>query len=235
MSWSIAIMQPYFLPYVGYFHLIEAVDEFVFFDDVNYIKRGWINRNNFLVQGKAHLFSVSVVNASQNDLIKDVRVNYTEKWKDNFIKILKFNYSKTKNFQIVFDMVQNELNKDHSSIADLNISLIECVCSYLELNKTFKRASSINYDKISGAEGKILSICTAEHATKYINPIGGTGLYDKMHFTEKGFTLNFVQSKPVEYVQVGSKEFVPNLSILDLLMFCDINEARDHLKKYSLI
>jgi len=230
----LAIMQPYFLPYVGYFHLLDAVDEFVFFDDVNFIKRGWVNRNNFLVQGRAHLFSVSLIGASQNDLIKDVRINYTEKWKDNFIKILQFNYSKAKNYEAIFSFMNKYLSQDYEYISDLNIAIIEGICAYLEMEKTFKKSSSIAYDRAASAEGKILSICSVQKATQYINPIGGLELYDKAQFTEKNIVLNFVQSEALSYEQHKGKEFVPHLSFLDMLMFCDVSQVKEHLKKYSL-
>ncbi len=231
---KIAVMQPYFLPYTGYFHLLDAVDEFVFFDDVNFIKRGWINRNNFLVQGKAHLFSVSLINASQNDLIKDVRINYSEKWKDNFIKILKFNYSKANNFAQVFSVIENRLASSYESIADLNIALIRAICEYLGLNKRFDKSSAIDYDRKGTGQEKILSICSLKNADNYINPIGGTELYDKAHFSQARVQLNFVESGPVVYTQFVGKEFVPHLSFLDVLMFCEVPEVLNLLKQYSL-
>lgn len=231
---KIAIMQPYFLPYIGYFQLINSVDEFVFFDDVNYIKKGWINRNNFLVRNKICLFSVNLSNASQNQLIKDVRINYSEKWKDNFIKMLKFNYSKTKNFEVIYPLIMNEIEKDFEYISDLNISLIIQICNYLGLKKRFTNSSVINYDKTGRGEGKILSICKLKNATQYINAIGGAELYNKDLFASNNIRLSFIQSQPIVYNQ-SNVEFVPHLSIIDVLMFCNIKEINELLNKWTLV
>lgn len=231
---KVAIMQPYFLPHIGYFHLIDSVDEFIFFDDVNFIKRGWINRNNFLVQNKAHLFSVSLSNASQNELIKDVKINYTLKWEDDFMKLLKHNYSKAKHFGPVFDLIKKIFQEKFEFISDLNIALTLEICEYLGIKKKFQKSSDIDYVKSGTGVEKIISLCQIKGATEYVNAIGGMGLYDKTIFISEKIQLHFIESRPIVYTQIGNN-FVPHLSILDVLMFCDISEVNEHIKKYSLI
>ena len=109
---SVAIMQPYFLPYLGYFQLIHASDLFVCFDDVNYIKKGWINRNQILVNGKPHLFTIPLLGASQNKKINQIELDDFSKWRANFLKMIQFNYAKCSQYEHVFPWLENVLIDD---------------------------------------------------------------------------------------------------------------------------
>lgn len=233
---KVAIMQPYFLPYIGYFQMIKAVDLFVFYDDVNYIKKGWINRNRILVNDEAFLFTVPLSRISQNVLIHDTKINsekYTN-WKDDFIKTLEFNYKKAPFYNDVMILMKKILNEDYFSISDLAIQSVVEISNYLKLDTKFKISSKESYlNKQLKGEMRIIDVCKIENATNYINAIGGQELYNKENFQIEGIKLNFIKSLPFQYKQFNN-DFIPWLSIIDILMFNSIEQVRDLLDKVEL-
>jgi len=225
---SIAVMQPYIFPYLGYFQLIDAVDTFVFYDDVHFIKRGWINRNKILVNGAEFLFSIPVVKASQNKLINEIEVNITPKWLQQFYATLTQNYKNAPYFEDVFQLIKKVFSKEYSSISDLAIESVVQISNYLELPTRFEISSerygaSIGMDKAD----RLISICKKKGSDTYINPSGGKELYYKDYFESKGISLSFIENDLVPYTQF-SGDFVQGLSIIDVLMF-NSNEATRRL------
>jgi hypothetical protein len=231
---TLAIMQPYFMPYIGYFQLLAAVDKFVLYDDVNFINRGWVNRNNVLVGGKAHLFTIPLENASQNRLIHEVGIASDLAWRKKLLKTLTQSYQKAPFFGDVFPLVEKVVLSDSNSIADLCFVGISAVAEYMGIRTTLVKSSRM-YDNqdLKGAE-RILSICKIEGADRYINPIGGMELYDKERFHEEGIALNFIKSKPHMYPQYKNA-FVPWLSIIDVLMFNSVAHTQNLLKDFELV
>lgn len=231
---TIAIMQPYFMPYIGYFQLLNAVDKFVLYDDVNFINKGWINRNSILVGGKAHLFTIPLREASQNKLIKDISISPDAKWRNKLLKTVRQAYLKAPYFQPAFSLFEEILESKSDSIAELCASSLQLTANYLGINTEIVGTSSIyNNTDLKGQE-RILAICKAEAADHYINPIGGMELYDKDLFDSNGIRLNFIKSKMITYDQF-TDQFVPWLSILDLLMFNSPEEVSGQLHEFELI
>src|SRR5690606_28909470 len=149
----IAIMQPYIFPYIGYFQLINAVDTFVFYDDVNFIKQGWVNRNSILVNNKDMLFTVPVAKISSFSEIKDTRldhVNYSI-WRNKFCKTLIQNYKKAPFFNEVYPLIRKILDNKIDTIGELAIISIINTCEYLDMEKDFK-VSSIQFPDTKGLE-----------------------------------------------------------------------------------
>ena len=232
---KIAIMQPYFFPYIGYFQLINAVDKFIIYDDVNYINKGWINRNNILVNNSPNLIQVPLIAASQNRLIKDILLVDENKWKDKLLKTIYFNYKKAPFFDQIFSLIEEVLLSECRSISDLNYFTILKICSYLNIETELIRSSSIYENCDLKGENRILDICLKEKADVYINPIGGQLLYDKIKFQEKGIVLNFINSKESPYNQ-NSDKFINYLSIIDTMMFSSSNEIKANLiNQYELL
>lgn len=231
---KLAIMQPYFFPYIGYFQLIAAVDKFIIYDDVNYINRGWINRNNILINGKAGLVSVPLIGSSQNKLIKDLDVVFEEKWKNLLLKTICQNYKKAPFFEIVFPMLNMIILSKASSISKYNLLGLTTICKYLKISTNFIHSSDVYKNSELKGQNRIIDICKKEYVRQYINPIGGIGLYDKNEFAIQGLKLNFLKTKKVEYKQFHN-EFVPWLSILDVLMFNSVVEVNEMLNQYELI
>ncbi len=231
---TIAIMQPYIFPYIGYFQLINAVDKFVIYDDVNFINKGWINRNNILVGGKAHLFTIPLKDASQNKLINEVYLLAGDPWRKKLLKTLQQSYQKAPNYHAVFSLVEEIVNSSAESIYELTLIALRKVCAYMGIETEIVSSSRIyNNTDLRGPE-RILDICKQEGAAHYINPVGGMELYDKDKFEQEGIKLNFIKSVVHPYPQFQNA-FVPWLSVIDVLMFNDPSKITTLLKEYELI
>ncbi|KAA3621336.1 MAG: hypothetical protein DWP94_10615 [Flavobacterium sp.] len=233
---KLAIMQPYFFPYIGYFQLIHAVDKFIFYDDVNFIKKGWINRNNILINDSAFLFSIPCKNISQNKLINEVDLFFDSNEKERFLRRIELAYKKADEFDNFFPVLENFILNDSSvKISELAINSVILVCEYLKLDVKFEYSSGTHSDSISfEKEKRIQHIVNKEAADIYINPIGGKELYSKEDFESKGLTLQFIESENIKYKQYHTS-FVPWLSIIDVLMFNDIKESNKFIRQYKLI
>jgi hypothetical protein len=230
---TIAIMQPYIFPYIGYFQLINAVDKFIIYDDVNFINKGWINRNRILVSGQPHLFTIPLKNASQNKLIHEVELSRSEPWQKKFLKTIQQSYQKAPNYCTVFPLIEEIVNYPANNIGAFATFGLRKICSYLEINTEIVPSSTIYNNSNLKAQERILDICAQENATHYINPIGGMELYSKEKFQEAGIKLNFIQSTGGTYTQFKNA-FVPWLSIIDILMFNDVEKVGVLLKEYEL-
>lgn len=231
---KLAIMQPYFFPYLGYFQLIAAVDKFIIYDDVNFINRGWINRNNILINGKAGLISVPLNGASQNKRIKDILPLSEQKWRISLLKTIEQNYKKAPQFDMVYPMLQQVINNDAGTISDFNYLGIKSVCAYLGISTSLIPSSEIYANSELKGQYRILDICKKENATSYYNPIGGVELYDRKVFTQEDISLSFLKSESPPYKQLTDK-FTPALSIIDLLMFASIDEIKFQLNRFRLV
>lgn len=231
---KIAIMQPYFLPYIGYFQLINAVDKFIIYDDVSYINKGWINRNNILINGASSLFTIPLINAGQNRKINEIEITEDNTWKTKLLKKVSFSYAKAPFFKSVFSLVEQIINTETKQISTLNTVALAEICLYLSINTEFIESSSIYKNVILKGQDRILDICICEKATQYFNPFGGVELYDRTLFSEYEVNLSFIQSKPIEYKQFENS-FVPWLSIIDVLMFNSKDNLASMLNQYILL
>jgi hypothetical protein len=231
---KLAIMQPYFFPYIGYFQLINAVDRFVVYDDVNYIKRGWVNRNRIALSGEAHLFSVPVLKASQNVSIAQIAVDPDQKWREKLLLTIKHAYKDAPQFTTVFPMVEKVLSFQCFSIGEYASNSITSVLEYLHVSTTIVPSSAVYGNQNLKGSDRILDICKKEGAKMYINPPGGSELYNKHDFEQSGVTLKFINMEPLTYNQQGN-EFIANLSIIDVLMFNSATEVKKLLSRYTLV
>ena len=226
-------MQPYIFPYLGYFQLINAVDKFVILDDVNYIMRGWINRNRILVNGTDFLFSIPVSKASQNKLICDCELA-KGKEREKLLATIEHSYKKAPYFKDSFEVVLSVLTTN-----EVNLSLwltwqLKAICKYLEIDTEIVDSSRLYNNGHLKGQDKIIDICRKENATTYFNSIGGTELYNSSDFKTNNIELHFLKSVPEEYPQFNL-EFIPFLSIIDVMMFNDKNAIQNLLSKYELL
>ncbi len=231
---GLGIMQPYVFPYIGYFQLINAVDKFVVYDDVAFINKGWINRNNILVGGKASMFTIPLVGASQNRLIREIEIDNLTIWSKKFLKTIEQSYKKAPFYQEGIAILEQVFKCPSNNIAELATTSLKETCKYLKINTEIVESSSVYNNQNLKAQARILDICLQEEATRYINPIGGIAIYDKQLFADNNILLNFIKSKPVIYKQFG-QGFVPWLSMIDVLMFCSVDEIHAHLIKFELV
>ena len=235
MGKSVAIMQPYFFPYLGYYQLLREVDQFIIYDDVDFINRGWINRNNILVNRKPFLFTIPLKKASQNKHIRDTEVVQEDKWKRKLLKTNTMAYQKSPFFQKAIDLIEDVLFSPHESIAELSTASIKKVRDYLNLEVELTESSVPFSNSELKAGDRLIDICRQCGADRYVNPSGGMTLYTKEQFAAGGLTLDFLKSDPVPYHQTG-EEFTPYLSMIDVLMNVSPEEISDQLlPAYSLI
>lgn len=230
----LAIMQPYFMPYIGYLQLMNAVDKFVLYDDVNYINKGWINRNRILVNGQEYLFTIPLKDASQNKLINEIYLSNDPKWKGKLLKTIEQGYKKAPFYLTAFEVTEKIINFDAEKLNDWITASFGVLAEHLSIKTEIVPSSAIYQNTHLKAQERILDICLQEKAQHYINPIGGMELYDKTVFEEKGIRLNFIKSKPVAYAQFKN-EFVPWLSIIDILMFNEVVDIQQFLNEYELV
>ncbi len=233
---KLAIMQPYFFPYIGYFQLINAVDKFIFFDDVNFIVRGWINRNRILTNNNSNLFSVPLEKISREKKINEIKISeeHFNKWKNKFYKTIERIYKKAPCYNDVFSLIEKVLDEDYTSIAKLAETSVKVISNYLNLETYFENSSG-KYSgiKLKGSE-RIIEICKKEKCSEYINAIGGKKLYQKKDFEQEGIQLSFIKTNEYIYKQLDNN-FIPDLSIIDVLMFNTKKETKKLLENYSLI
>lgn len=232
---KIAIMQPYIFPYIGYFQLIQSVDKFVFYDDVNYIKKGWINRNRIMVNNEANLFTIPVLKASQNKLINETKLGIDKKWLTQFYSTLEHSYKKAPYYEETIKLIQDVLNQSHANISDLATASVTTITNHLGLLTVFEK-SSITYPQTKGMEkaNRLIEICHLNNANTYINPSGGKELYDKTYFKAKNIDLFFIENQLSTYQQFSST-FISGLSIIDIMMFNSKNKILDSLFSYKII
>lgn len=234
---KVGIMQPYIFPYIGYFQLIHAVDLFVFYDDVSFIKQGWINRNRVLLNKEPFLFTIPLQNISSFSEIKDTYIHNRNfaLWKEKFVKSLRQSYAKAPQLHEVIPLVEDVLNIEAQSIATLAIGSIKSISSYLGMERTFK-ISSMDYPKSKGLNkaDRLIQICHTAGSQHYINPSGGSVIYEKSYFRERGIRIDFIKpSGDIFYKQVNDSDFVPWLSIIDVLMFNNKQDVNRMLTEYS--
>jgi hypothetical protein len=231
---KLAIMQPYIFPYIGYFQLIAAVDKFVIYDDVSFINRGWINRNSVLIGNQSHLFTIPLKDASQNRLIREIELMQNSGWERKFLKTIEQAYKKAPFFSDCFSVVNAVVNTGVKNIGELAYLSISSIAEYLEISTEFVDSSSVYDNVYLKGQDRILDICRQEQANGYINPIGGMEIYSKSLFDQSGIALNFLKTGPTQYRPFNA-EFIPSLSIIDVLMFNSRESAIGLLDKFELL
>lgn len=231
---KVAIMQPYFMPYIGYFQLIQSADVFVVYDDVNYIKKGWINRNNILVNAASNLFSIALREASQNKKINEILIDSDSKWKSDLLKTISLSYKKAPFFNVAFPVLETIVTYDESNLAVFITHSIKEICRYLNISTKILVSSEIDKDNTLKAQDKIIEICKKTGATQYINAIGGIELYDKAAFSKENIELQFIKTAEIRYPQFKN-EFIPWLSIIDVMMFNSPVEINNLLHQKQFI
>lgn len=231
---KLGIMQPYFLPYIGYFQLIGAVDSFVVYDNIKYTKKGWINRNRLLLNGSDDAFSLPLKKGSDSLDIVEREIS------DSFDPVSMLNqfrgvYRKAPHFAPTYKLLEAILGQSTRNLFQYLRGSIEKCCEHLGITTKIIVSSSVAIDHSLKAQDKVIAICEALQAHVYINAIGGVGLYKPESFGRRGVELKFIRSREISYPQFGAP-FVPWLSIVDVLMFNSVEEIRNtFLGEFELI
>jgi hypothetical protein len=221
---KLAIMQPYFFPYIGYFQLIAAVDMFIVYDNIKYTKKGWINRNRMLQNGKDMMFSLPLKSASDtlNVCNRELAADFNH---NKLLNQFKGAYRRAPYFAQTLPLIEEIVQYEDTNLFRFLHHSIVRTCEHLGITTEIRVSSGITIDHGLKNQDKVLALCEAAGASTYVNAIGGMELYSKKMFLEKGVDLKFIQSKPFEYPQFGGA-FVPWLSIIDVMMFNSIDTIR---------
>lgn len=228
---KVAVMQPYLFPYIGYYQLARCADVLVLYDNVNYIKGGYINRNYILQGGQRTRITLPVPGASSNKEIGELRFSEDTR---KVLKTIAHVYSKAPFFADVFPLVQDVIGHACRDITAVCAEGLTTVFSYLGLKVSLERASALTYDRDLPADERLVAICRNLGSRHYVNAIGGQALYTKDRFAELDCALSFIESKAPGYQQ-GPHEFVPNLSMIDVLMWCPKADIVAMLDAYELV
>jgi hypothetical protein len=233
---KIAIMQPYFFPYIGYWKLIHAVDRFVSFDDAQYIRHGWVNRNRIIKPGGGWQYIlVPLKKHKLTESIKDVQANPNIKWKELMIRQLA-HYKKKARYFVETNAIVKEIlfSNDLRSIGAINLNIIKKLCVYLDIKTEIILSSEENFDyaDVNDAGEWALRIAEQMGAAEYINPVAGAKLFSQKKFSNSNIKLSFLEFQEIEYSQQGT--FEPALSIIDVLMFNGIEATKKLIESYSV-
>ncbi|MCU1797270.1 hypothetical protein CUU45_08285 [Pectobacterium polaris] len=229
-----AVMQPYFFPYIGYFQLMAEVDVFVVYDNIKYTKKGWINRNRILLNGKDSTFSLPLKKDSDFLDVKDRVLSETFN-RDDLINKIRGAYRRAPYFKNVFPLLENIINHRDDNLFNYILYSLGSIKEYLGLTCDIKVSSSINIDHSLKSQDKVLAFGHALGAKSYSNPPGGISLYSQEAFSLHGMTLNFIQPNNIVYKQFD-EPFVAWLSIIDVMMFNSSDEVLNLItNEYELI
>lgn len=231
---KIGIMQPYYFPYIGYWQLLNAVDIYVIYDDVNYIKGGWINRNKILINGQPKYINLQLSKASPNRLINEINVLGDKVYNNKLLKTIQASYKKAPNYPNVITLIREIINQDEVSLAQYLVKSIKKINKYIGIKTPLILSSNLGKNDTLRGQAKIIEICKQLNAKVYINAIGGQGLYSELDFKEKGIQIKFLKTKEIRYLQFNN-DFVPNLSIIDVMMFNSAETINQMLREYVLL
>ena len=228
---KVAIMQPYFLPYIGYFQLLNSVDEFIIYDNIQFSKRGWIHRNRILQNGKDVFLGLPIKKDSDYlDVKNRVLADSFEKDKTKLISKIRNIYLKAPQFNNIFPIVETIMNYESKNLFEFVFNSVITLAKYLNINTPITISSNIDINHDLKGEDKVKALVKAVEGTEYINAIGGKELYSKEDFLKEGIILKFIKTTPFVYEQFKN-EFIPFLSIIDVLMFNDLNTVKIYLEK----
>lgn len=234
----LGIMQPYFFPYLGYFQLIHAVDRWVILDNVQHIRRGWVSRNRIL--GQADDWTYLVIPVRKHSLttqIRDVLIRDLPAARQRILAQLAPYKRQAPRFSETFEFVQRCLSFEATTLAQLNTHILKECCDLLGLKFDYCFASELEANSRSPvpAERKERLFWLGDQvgANVHVYPPGARELYDKADFRAHGIDLRFLSHPKVEYEQ-GGRSFVPDLSVIDVLMWNTLEETRVLLTQYSL-
>ena len=221
---KLAIMQPYFLPYIGYFQLIASVDQFIVYDNIKYTKKGWVNRNRMLVNGREATFSLPLKSASDvlNICSRELASDFS---RNKMLNQFRGAYLKAPYFDETYLLLERIIQNQDENLFLYLYGSLKKISQHLGLNAKISISSEYSIDHNLRGQDKVLALCEVTGAKTYVNAVGGVDLYEKDLFLKRGIELKFIRSKIFEYPQFGNV-FVPWLSIIDVMMFNHIETIK---------
>jgi len=234
---KIAINQPFTFPYIGFYQLVSKVDKFIFYDDVTFMKQSWINKNRILLNGKDHFFLIQLKGASSFKLISDTFIKYNPIAIEKTLKTFKQAYSKAPYYNNIFPLIEEcfKTINSETKISEIAHLSVKNICDYLNIKTKFEFSSEkYAHTKGLGRKERLYEILRINEATDYVNLPGGIGLYSKDEFIKHGYNLHFIDRGDIYYKQFND-DFVPWLSIIDVLMFNSNEETKALINKCTLV
>ncbi|MEK4129141.1 WbqC family protein [Solibacillus sp. FSL W8-0474] len=233
---KLAIMQPYFFPYIGYFSLMQEADQFIIFDTVQFQRKSWMVRNCILnLNGGSSYIHLPVKKAPLSSCIKDIYVDDEIDWKEKLFNQLQI-YKKAPYFTETIKVLEKALNSNYKTLTDINKNLLVEISNYLNLKCKISVFSEMELDieEVYTADEWALNISKKLNATEYINAPGGVCFFDREKYENNNIKLKFIKNKLNPYKQFHL-DFVPGLSIIDVIMFNSINKIHEMLVNYEEI
>lgn len=226
-------MQPYFAPYIGYWQLLNYVDEFIVYDDVNFIKRGWINRNILSYGGEEHYATVPLLRASQNKKINEITLEPNARWREKLLKTLSRSFARARYLDDGLEVAEAIVSYESSRLDDFLMNQIRVVSAYLKIKtKILSSAQSFENQSLTG-ESRILDICKQRGANTYINAIGGKQLYSQVEFARNEIGLLFLRSRFSDRLRQITQD-CPHCSLLQLVCVLGREELRQELDEFTI-
>lgn len=231
---KLGIMQPYFFPYLGYFDLINYTDRWIVFDTAQYIRHGWVNRNRVLrpTTGWTYIV-VPVKKHGRETAISDVEIANNQDWKTSLLGKVMHYKNKAPYVDETMSLIKDCLMPLEDSLACLNVYVMDMVCKRLGINFDYTFFSEMNLDigPVEGPGDWALRISEALGATEYANPPGGVDLFNEQAFVNRGIKLT-IRNLPTYQYTCGNYDFVPNLSIIDVLMWNEPQKIKAYLDEH---
>lgn len=227
-------MQPYFFPYLGYFSLLDSVDVFVIYDDVNFIRRGWINRNYFLGSKGSYRYTLPIQNVSQNKKICDLFISDIEKQKRQFMTSIQHSYGKSPYYKQVHLLLEQIFSCNSDNLSIFLAHSLQCLSDYIGISTKIVRASDLQIAQEKSREDRIIAMCKSLGASVYINAAGGTDLYKSQSFSDNDLELMFINFEGEEYQQYTQGSFIKDLSVIDGLMFNSPSQLLSIIKRCTI-
>lgn len=236
---KLGIMQPYFFPYLGYISLIKHTDAFVLFDPVQYIRHGWIERNRILKQNDGWQYiAVPLVKHGMETKIRDIKLDNSQNWQDKILSQLTHYKRKSPFYKETIEVIKKGISKPVTSISELNFNTLKVVCSYLNIGFNCSIFTEMNLDigEVNAPDEWALRISQLLGATEYWNPPGGQSFFDAEKYRQGGVKLFFHEINLNFYSQRrGVENFIPGLSIIDVMMFNSPERINEMLDDFTLI
>ncbi len=228
-------MQPYFLPYLGYWQLLKAVDVFVLYDNIKYTKKGWINRNRILSQGKVETISLPLTKSSDFNQIfqKNLVPNYIEELEKLKRKVIGA-YGKAPCFEAGINLYESATPLHTNNLFEFLLISIKAIAQILGIKTQIIPSSELLVNHELKGQDRVIDICKNLKADTYINPPGGISLYSHLEFQLQGLELRFISPNILQYQQFYSSDFTENLSILDVVMHLGVNATIQKLGEYEI-
>jgi hypothetical protein len=236
MAHKVAVMPPYFFPYIGYFQLLNAVDTYVIYDDIEFTKGKYFNRNTLLFNGNREIFTVNLDKASDFALIGERHISeeYRKKTCAKILAKIQLNYRKAPYFNEVYPMIEVAFKFPGNRLFDFGVNSMRTMMDYLDISTKLIVSSTLPIASELKNKDKLFAILKQQACTDYWNPEGGVSLYNQKEFSERGMTLNFLMAHQTPYSQIHSAQFQPYLSVIDVMMHCKRDEIKQMLLNYSI-